>query len=234
MIEKIEQKMKYIIKAVIIFTIFYFSKYLQFIPLKLFKIDVKNISNAMVVVLSTFSSLIILFIYFLIYRNELKKDFKDFKKNKNEYFDTGIKYWMIGLTIMFITNFILNFVLKAGGANNEKSIQAMIKALPLLMLIDAGFIAPFNEEIVFRKSLKDVFKNKWLFVIVSFILFGGAHVITNSKTLTDYLFIIPYGTLGASFAYAYYKTNNIFTSISLHMLHNTVLILISISAMFAK
>ena len=182
----------------------------------------------MSVVLSTFSSIIIFFIFFIIYRKDLKNDIKNFWKNKEEYMDTGIRYWIIGLIIMFATNYILNIVLKAGGANNEKAVQTMIKAFPLLMFIDAGILAPFNEEIVFRKTLKDIFKNKWLFIILSFLLFGGAHVIGSSKTLIDYLFIIPYGALGASLAYAYYKTDNIFTSISLHMIHNTLLILLSV------
>lgn len=224
---KLYEKTKYIIKGLIVFTIFYSSVYLQYIPIKLFNIDIKTMSNTMAVVLSAFSSLITLLIFFLIYRKEIKKDFKDFIKNKNNYMETGIRCWMIGLAIMFFTNIILNFIFKAGGANNEKTVQTMISSFPLLMLIDAGIIAPFNEEIVFRKTLKDIFKNKWIFIILSFILFGGAHVISSSETLIDYLYIIPYGALGASFAYAYYKTDNIFTSISLHMIHNTILILLS-------
>ena len=226
--KKLDEKIKYIIKGVIVLLIFYFSVYLQYIPIKIFNIDIKNMSNTTAVVLSTFSSLVLFIIFFIMYRKDLKKDFKDFYKNKEDYMDIGIRCWIIGLLIMFISNYILNIVLKAGGANNEKAVQTMIKSLPLLMLIDAGIIAPFTEEIVFRKTLKDIFKNKWLFIIFSFILFGGAHVISSSKTIIDYLFIIPYGSLGAAFAYAYYKTDNIFTSISLHMIHNTILILISI------
>ena len=226
--KKLDEKIKYIIKGIIVLLIFYFSVYLQYIPIKIFNIDIKHMSNTTAVVLSTFSSLVLFIIFFIMYRKDLKKDFKDFYKNKEDYMDIGIRCWIIGLLIMFISNYILNIVLKAGGANNEKAVQTMIKSLPLLMLIDAGIIAPFTEEIVFRKTLKDIFKNKWLFIIFSFILFGGAHVISSSKTIIDYLFIIPYGSLGAAFAYAYYKTDNIFTSISLHMIHNTILILISI------
>lgn len=226
--KKINEKIKYIIKGLFVFFIFFSSSYIQYIPIKIFKIDVKTMSDTMAVVLSTFSSLVLLFIFFLLYRKNLKKDFKDFWKNKEEYIDTGIRCWILGLFIMFTINFILNIVLKAGGANNEKIVQTMIKSFPLLMIINAGILAPFNEEIVFRKTLKDIFKNKWTFIISSFILFGGAHVIGNSNTLVDYLFIIPYGALGAAFAYAYYKTNNIFTSVTLHMTHNIILVLISI------
>ena len=231
---KLNDKTKAIIKGILVFFIFYYSKYLQYIPVYIFKIDIKEMSTTMQVILSTFSSIIVFFTFFLLYRKDLKRDFKDFWKNKETYIDVGIKYWIIGLLIMFITNYILNFVFKAGGANNEKIVQTMIKSFPLLMIIDAGILAPFNEEIVFRKTLKDIFKNKWIFIILSFILFGGAHVISSSNTAIDYLFIIPYGALGASFAYAYYKTNNIFTSISMHMFHNISLILLSIITTIIK
>jgi membrane protease YdiL (CAAX protease family) len=97
------------------------------------------------------------------------------------------------------------------------------------MVINAGFVAPFNEEIVFRKTLHDIVgKYKWIFIGLSFLLFGGAHVISSATTILDYLYIIPYGALGAAFAFAYSKTNTIYTSMTIHMIHNTVLILLSI------
>ncbi len=226
--EKFEKKFKLIIKCIIIFCIFYFSKYLQYIPVKLFNINLETITPKMSAILSTFSTVILFFILFIIYRKDLKKDFKDFIKNKDDYLDIGIRYWIIGLIIMFICNYILNFVLKAGGAANEKTVQTLIKSFPLIMIIDAGILAPFNEEIVFRKSIKDAVNNKWIFYILTFILFGGAHVIKSSNTILDYLFIIPYGALGVAFAAAYYKTKNVFTTISMHMMHNLILIILSI------
>ena len=229
---KLNKKEKIIIKTIIVFLIFWYSTYLQYIPVYLFKLDVKHLSTTMHVILSTFSSTIVFLIFFFIFHKDLKKDFKDFRKKHYEYMDVGLKWWGIGLVLMFISNFIITFLLKGGGANNEQAVQSMIKSLPWLMLIDAGFIAPFNEEIVFRKSVKDIFKNKWVFVILSFLLFGGAHVINSSKTILDYLYIIPYGILGGSFAMAYHETDNIFTTISIHMIHNIVLILLSIVTAF--
>ena len=224
----VNSKIKYLIRGIIVFFLFFYSVYLQYIPVLLFKMDVHNISPVESVLLSTFSSTIVLFILFIIYRKELKKEFKIFKDNFIENIDIGFRYWMIGLIIMMISNVIITYLLKGGGANNEEAVQKMIKTLPWLMVIDAGFIAPFNEEIVFRKTLKDIFNNPIILCILSFLFFGGAHVISDAKTLTDYLYIIPYGALGASFAYSYYKTNTVFTSMSMHIFHNTVLILLSI------
>lgn len=129
---------------------------------------------------------------------------------------------------MMTSNYIIRFILKGEAAGNEQAVQSMIKAFPLLMLIDGGLIGPFTEEIAFRKTLKNIFSNKWLFVISSFLLFGGAHVITKISNWTDILYIIPYGTLGGVFALSYYETDSIFTPMFMHIFHNLLLIILSI------
>ena len=217
-----------IIKGIIIFFIFFNSVYLQYIPVILFKLNVKELSMSTKVLLSSFSSIILVLLFIIVYRKDLKRDFSAFRKDISKYLDIGFKYWSVGLIIMFITNIIINVFFHAGGANNENAVQEMIKSFPLVMFITASFIGPFNEEIVFRKTLKDVFKNKWLFALASFILFGGAHVVSSATVFTDYLYIVPYGALGAAFALAYYESDNFFTSFSMHMIHNTILVLISI------
>ena len=228
-LEKYEKIIKMIFRGIIVFLIFWYGAYWQYIPIKIMHLDPKQINESMEVILSTFSSCITMFILLLIYRRELKEEFKKFYKNFWDYMEIGFSCWMIGFFLMIVSNILLIYVLRFGVADNEQAVQDMIKALPFLMLIDTGILAPFNEEIVFRKTIKDVFgKNKWIFVVLSFLLFGGAHVIIHATSWTDYLFIFPYGCLGAAFAYAYYKTDTIFTSMTLHILHNTILTIISI------
>ena len=103
----------------------------------------------------------------------------------------------------------------------------MISALPWAMLIDAGLLAPFTEEIVFRKSFRNVFGKGKLFVLLSGLVFGGLHVISATNPI-GYLYIIPYSCLGIAFALMYNKTDSIYASIFMHMFHNTVLTLLSI------
>ena len=160
---------KNIFKLIIVFFIFYKSYLLQYIPIILFKIDIKNISMSTNILLNIFSNLVLLVIFFFIYKKELIEEFKIFKKNLLENINTGFKYWFVGLIIMIFSNALINIFFKTGGATNEKTIQSMITSLPWIMLINAGLIAPFNEEIVFRKSLKGVIKNRYLFVILSFL-----------------------------------------------------------------
>lgn len=220
---------KNIVKLIIVFIIFNESYLLQYIPIILFKMDVSKISNSVNVLLNAFSNVILVIIFFLMYRKDLIKEFKKFKANLFENINVAFNYWLVGLFIMVISNIFINIFFKTGGAANEQAVQKMISSLPLVMLINAGIIAPFNEEIVFRKTLKDVFKNKYVFCLLSFLIFGLAHVVGNVTSWVDYLYVIPYGALGGAFALAYYKTDSIYTSMSMHMFHNFILTFLSIA-----
>lgn len=219
-----------IIRSFLVFICFYYSSLLQYIPIIFFNMNIESIRGnmSMAVLLSCFSSVVFSLILLIIYRDDLVKEFKTFKKNWVKNFDTGFKWYLVGLVVMMTSNLVLYYVLHSGGASNENTVQAMISASPIFMAVQVCLIAPFNEEVVFRKTLYDVFKNKWIFIFLSFLLFGGAHVMSSASSLVDYLYIIPYGALGAAFAMAYSKTKTIFTSMSLHILHNTCLFLLSV------
>lgn len=219
---------KGLILAIIIFLLFYFSAYFQLIPIVLFNMDIKSITESQNVMLSTFSNIVLLLILFLIFRKEIIKEWKKFKNNFLENIDTGVKYWLVGLAIMMVSNIIINIVMNLGQAANEQAVQQMISAIPWLMFINAGIIAPCTEELVFRKSFKKAFPNKWIFILMSALIFGSLHVLPSMTSPLELLYIIPYGSLGGAFAYMYQKTNTIFTSIAMHMLHNSALILLSI------
>lgn len=218
--------LKNIGKAMFVFGLFLVIDYIIIIPILLFHMD--NIYGPSVVILDTLKNVILMFILFLIYRKQLIKDWDKFRSNLFDNLDIGVKYWFVGLVGMVLANIIINNAFAGGGANNEAIVQSYIIFLPWMMLINAGFIAPFNEEMIFRKSLKDAIPSKWGFVLTSAFIFGLMHIIGSFEVWTDFLYIVPYGILGGSFALAYYKTNTIFTSYALHMLHNTVLILFSI------
>lgn len=227
-IEYFKNNYKIILKSIFTFILFWYSSYLRYIPVIIFHLNKQSLTTTIQVYLSIFSSTILASLFLILYWKDLKKEFTVFCKKFVDNMDVGVRYWLFGLIVMMISNLLLSVVFKAGGAENEKAIQEMISKLPWAMFISAGILAPFNEEIAFRKTLKDIFTNKWIFAFFSFLLFGGAHVIGTASNILDYLYIIPYGALGASFALAYYETDTIFTSLSLHMFHNIVLSLLSI------
>lgn len=207
------------------FLLFEASSYLQWIPILLFKIT--KITPQIEVLLSCFSNLLLLLALFFIYRIDLRKEWRHFKNNFNKSMDSCFKYWMLGLVGMMISNILINTLFKLGQAENEQLVQGMITAFPLVMLLNAGFIAPIIEELVFRKAFKDSIKGKWAFILTSGLIFGFMHVLA-ATTWIDMIFLIPYSCLGIAFAYMYYDTDSVFTPMIAHIFHNTVLVLMSI------
>lgn len=180
----------------------------------------------MAVLLTSFSDIILFIILLILYRKDLMKEFGIYKKHLKKCLDTGFACWVVGFIIMVVSNSIIIQVFHASGANNETVVREMIHVFPLFMGLNVCLLAPVIEEIVFRKTLKDVIKNPAILIVASFLLFGIAHVSSMATSFVDWLYVIPYGALGGAFALAYYKTDSVFTSITFHMLHNIFVFLI--------
>ena len=220
-----------IFKALLVFIIFLCSSYIKILICTIFNIKTKGITTSTNLFLTFIVYLIIIGIFILLYGKEFKTEWKNFTSKLGKNLDTSLKYYGIGFLCMVFFNIIINFVFKLGQSQNENAVQSIIKEIPFLMIIFAGVIGPIVEELVFRKSLKNILKNKWAFTIISGILFGLLHIIGfKLKTPLEFLYILPYGSLGAMFAYMDYEIDSTFPSIMMHMIHNTVLIIFSVIA----
>ena len=175
----------------------------------------------------TFSKYFVLIVFFILYyRKYLKEKWHDFTKNFKKYMKIGFKDWFTGFIIMYVANaIIMNFLGNIG--QNEEVVQGLISKTPIVAFLLTTLFAPFIEEMLFRKLLQDCFNNKILFMIISGLLFGLVHVL-GAENYLEYLLIISYGALGFMFAHALVKTDNIYTTIMLHMFHNGVLTIIAI------
>lgn len=167
------------------------------------------------------------FILFLYYKKDLLKDLKDLKKNYKTIIKKDLIIWLIGLTIMISTSFIISKLNIPTNTNQQANIDQLI-SMPVVEIICACILAPFIEELVYRKSMNNFTKNKHLFAIVTGIIFAFIHVsssLNNPNSLIMLVYLIPYASLGISLGYAYKSTNNIFGNILIHMLHNTISII---------
>lgn len=203
--------------------LFFFGTYLQYIPVFLFKIDTKNISSITAVSLSLFSNIVCFLILVIMYRKDIIKGFKDLKEKHAKPLGEGFNYWFIGLMIMVFSNIIISWFNQGGTSTNEESIRSMLSSFPLLVSCSVAIISPCIEELVFRKSFREIFKNKWVYLCTSGLIFGALHVILSPiYSFVDYLYLIPYCSMGFAFSYMYYKTDNIMVPITLHIAHNTL------------
>ena len=219
------KKHNYLFKAIFCFILFFSNGFFQNILVNI--LNLKDITTKDAVILNCIGSGIVVLLIALLYRKDLIKEWKIFKRNLAENIDIGIKYWLIGLFGMMAANLLITLIFNAEQANNEQAVQTMIDTLPYLVLLSAGIFAPISEEITFRKTFKDNIKNKILYILVSGIIFGYMHV-TSANSLEQALYIIPYSSLGITFAIMYSKTNTVFTSITMHMAHNLILTILSI------
>ena len=223
-----KSKCKYILLFLLLIIIFLLKDIFFLIPLEILKINYYSLSDNLKVLLSIYSSIVVIIIVIIIYKKYLKEKLIDYKKNFSKYFDLGFKTWIFGLVLMSVLNYSIIFLTPSNGANNESLVQDMLRSAPILTFISATFVAPFLEEMLFRKSLYDIFKNKYVKIFMCGFIFGLMHVIFSYTSPLDLLYILPYGALGSAFAYMMCKKNNIFIPITFHMVHNGLLTLISI------
>ena len=152
------------------------------------------------------------------------EEFKIFKENYKSYFEKYFKYWVLGIALMSLSNALISIITRDNVGNNEQLIREAIKVLPVYSVITTCLVAPIAEELIYRKTIKNIFRKKWLSIIMSGLIFGLAHVIGTYDNIKDLLYIIPYGILGSVFMYIYYKSENIYTTIFLHFIHNSLLL----------
>ena len=220
-------EIKLVPKSIIVLLLFFFSSLSQLLIIPILGYDINNLTNEQNLILTLFSDSVLLIILLIMYFKDLKKDFKGLKGNINAFLDIGIKYWLAGLIFMMACNVIIGLLTPAK-AVNEEGVQELIRSSKYLSIITIGIIAPMIEELTFRKAFRDIFKNNLAFILTSGLVFGALHVVLSFNSFWDFLYIIPYSSLGIAFAATYAKSNNIYASTFMHMFHNTALTILSI------
>ena len=220
---QLEKYTKHFIIGISTIIIYFLTSFIEIIILLIEKINIKNMTITSKTIYLILCQIMIISIITLINNKKLKKDFKDFKKNWKQYLEEYLIYYIIAVIIMIVSNLFINSLTKTI-AGNEQLIQETIKKAPIYIFFSSVIAAPFLEEMVFRQSIKNIITNKTVFIITSGLIFGGLHVIGNINTIYDILYIIPYSTPGFMFAYILSKKDNIFIPISIHFIHNLLLI----------
>ncbi len=165
----------------------------------------------------------------LAFKDRLKRDFKLLKENYKAYLSFIAPRLCLTAVMFVIANLICIFITESATSVN----QSIVESMPLWFLFPMTIIwAPVVEELVFRGTFRRYLKNKTLFIIVSGILFGSIHAISEASLFTAVIVAIPYMILGGSFAYMNSKTNNVTTSMISHALWNAVAVSLSSLAMF--
>ena len=204
-----------------------------YIPLAILRININDLSQTTKVIYNFFCDIIFMIIVFFVFKDDMVRDLKSYLKGFIKNFEVSFKYYFIGLIIMIVSNLMIALCFKGASANNEEAVRNLINLYPLYMIFSVAIYAPFIEETIFRKCIKNFilsFGNnkitKNIYISLSGLIFALMHIVGMANSVLDYLYVIPYLSLGASFAALYYKTDNIFSSIVMHSMHNTAAVLL--------
>ena len=236
-----KDRIKDLLKLLLCLICFFGSGYLVSYILKIFNIYTSELSVSWKIILELFLAIIILSIVFLLYFKDIKNDFKNFKKKLDKNVTYVVKMFLIFMIVKYIVSVISTLIMMALGydaasmtSTNQNTIEEFVKSFPWIMVVTTSILAPLYEEVLFRLGFKKVINNKVLFILISGFIFGIMHVFPLTDGVDLLLGIvqsISYVTMGIFLAYAYQKTNNIFTSIGIHFLNNFISVLVMINMM---
>lgn len=215
-----------------VFLLYFIYQLYTDLPLWILGIDYTTLSLPIKVAYLLGTEFLLIVVFFLIYRKRFIHDFKDFMANFKTYIKKYIDYWAIAFALMVICNIAIVLLSPSSTATNQEAINAMFTKAPLYIIISSVIFAPIVEETVFRLSIRNMFKNDKLFILISGLVFGAVHVIGSFENWIDLIYIIPYSMPGFVFAYTLVKSKNIFVPMSLHFFHNGIMMFIQSIMMF--
>lgn len=175
-----------------------------------------DISYLISYILATLIIIIINYKYLHIDLQNIKRDYKKILINV-------ILFTVFFTILVNVSNFIL-YNVSGSLARKETANEQLVLSSPLIMFITVGIISPIFEELTLRYPYRNININRYIKLLITTILFVILHL-TNINGIYDILYIIPYIFLNLEFAYSYFKSNNIYGSILVHILNNSIVII---------
>lgn len=134
------------------------------------------------------------------------------------------------LFLLGVSSLLLS-LLGLSSSHNQSEVHRMLLLDPYYYGVLVSVFAPFVEETVFRVCIFCRLKESGMKIpgyLVSSLLFGFVHIMDSvfKGYYWEWAFIIPYSLLGFVLAYIYDRTDCVWCSILLHMLHNSLSLLL--------
>lgn len=173
-------------------------------------------SNITFTIINILTMLILIITLIKINNLNIRETIKDFKTNYKKYLILILKTLAIGLVFIIISNLIITKFNDL--PQNELIIREELKKYPFYYTLNIIIFSPIIEEILFRYNLT-IIKNKYIYIIVSTLLFAILHI---QKIPQDLIHLISYTLMSLTFLYPFYKTKNILSSIITHSVYNLI------------
>lgn len=169
----------------------------------------------------------VLFVPFYL-RDDLKKDLDLFKENKKFLLWYTPLCAVLFAILSLLASVLIEQIVEI--SNNQKTIETVMHfdgKYP--MIICTVLFAPIVEELIYRKVIFRLFKDKSIVIsyFVSIILFTLPHMLSAPDAKSWLLQVIPYIFSAGLLCAIYHKSKfNIYTCIAAHMLNNIVAVVL--------
>lgn len=168
--------------------------------------------------------IVMFIILFKSFKDELKDSVKTFKSDLKNNWRNMLIITILLTIALYISNYlIINYV--GGLAENEVISRNQLMSSPVVMGIVLVVLGPIVEEMIYRLPYKRVEKHKLLNYFIYSLLFALAHIaFTNG--IKELIYLVPYMFLSLSIGYSFYKTENIYMSMVVHILNNFINVMV--------
>lgn len=193
------ENQKNLIRLILGFLVFFFTSYVAIIFMRYgLRLDLSNIDNRGLADLDGLISLIITIIFIVIFRDTIKESISKFKKKYKESIADFILAIVIGYfclqAMQVLSSYISSFLFFITGikeeiANNQATIEELLKSAPIMMIISSCVLAPIEEELLFRGGIRKCIKNKKVFIACSGLIFGLMHVTDSIAFISELLLL---------------------------------------------
>ena len=215
-----------LIKTLLIFIGYFFLTNVLGIILKFIGIN-NNIITMFI------SDLIYALIVINVYKSDLQREFNEYKKQKSKF--KNILIWVL---ILFGINILFSLILKTiilqlnNLDNNSESIIQLFELSTIYTFFKTLLYAPIVEELIFKKSIRDIINNNVAFVLISSSIYTIMNFIYTSN-IPEYIWfdIIQYFTFSSILSIAYIKNKNIIPVMIIKFIYNlipTILLIIKV------
>lgn len=187
-----------------------------------------GIKEPLSVYLTLVADFILMIVIISIYFDGLRNDFKNLRNDFKKLILKGGKIFLVGFLLYTLVSSIFVILVPNAVNDNANSLLNVFDKSPVFLFIITMFYYPIIEELVFKKTFKDVLKNKWFFIITTAIINASFEVVLSYQNIYNLVNIIPTAVFYGMLSYIYYETDNIFVSMGYRMIYNLIPFLLAL------
>jgi len=197
------------------------STHLIFFTIHIIIVILMLLSSNHIIVFTGIPLMLMVLIY--LYRKVLIHDIKVFGKHWEKY----VVFVLLGFIFVTVLNASGALITTGlvGSAPNQDAVISAFWQTPILGAFYIAIAGPISEELIFRRAIKGMSKNKLLYYFLSVSLFAFMHIIVDFSFPQSFAPIFGYALPALGFAFLYDKSNNIWCPIFVHILINTLAVI---------